>query len=146
MTLQKYLIIFAAVFYLFIHVMKKKDNAEEVPAKPESPELEMRDRVRKKYGGRQKGTQNKVTAITKSVVSNLLSDYYDSGLMASDFVALDPKDRIECAAKLFPFVLPKMQSTSVDITKTPESTRLSNRLAALSKDNEDGEEHADAEE
>ena len=47
-----------------------------------------------KTGGRQKGTPNKATAMTKGVISTLLADYSDSGMMRDDFLALDPKDRM----------------------------------------------------
>ena len=68
---------------------------------PVAPELSMKERVkRKKTGGRQKGTQNKVTTVTKEILSDMLGDYQESGRMNADFLALEPKDRIQSAEKM----------------------------------------------
>jgi len=55
-----------------------------------------------KTGGRQKGTQNKTTTVTKQVIASLLSDYNESGLMAKDFKELEPKDRLIMAHAVHP--------------------------------------------
>ena len=47
--------------------------------------------IGKKTGGRKKGTPNKSTMLGKEVIVSLLADYSNSGLMTSDFMALDPK-------------------------------------------------------
>ena len=103
----------------------------------ESPEQEMRRRV--KSGGRQKGTVNKVTAMTKQVIADLLNDYQDSGLMGSDFLALEPKDRITCAEKMMQYVMPKMQSTAVDFGKTNTKITIDQQLRDLSVDPEESD-------
>ena len=69
----------------------------------------------KKTGGRQKGSVNKVTNMSKAVISDLLTNYNSSGLMESDFMQLDGKDRITIAEKLMQYVMPKMQSVQGDI-------------------------------
>ncbi len=71
--------------------MAKKDsttpeaNASDINSK--IPEVAFK--ARQKTGGRQKGTPNKTTALTKAVIAELLNDYYNSGLMASAFLQLD---------------------------------------------------------
>lgn len=88
-----------------------------------------------KTGGRQKGTPNKSTILNKKIINDLLADYNDSGLMSKDFVNLEPKDRLLIAEKLMQYVMPKMQSTSVDLTtSTDEKKTLEATLSDLSKD------------
>lgn len=93
---------------------------------------------REKTGGRIKGTPNKVTSLSKSVISNLLDDYQDSGLMSKDFLALEPKDRMMIAEKLMQYVLPRMQTTQVDIntkeTKITIEQKLRERAIKPSED------------
>lgn len=105
---------------------KKKPTTETTHQDPASqhqqdPLEEMRKR--QKTGGRQPGSQNKVTRMTKEVIANLLNDYQESGLMGSDFLELEPKDRIAVAEKLMQYVMPKMQNTSVDFNAT-NGTRI----------------------
>lgn len=85
-----------------------------------------------KTGGRQKGTPNKSTVLGKSAISQLLADYSNSGLLASDFASIDPKDRLYIAEKLMQYIIPKMQSTSVDISSSDSSHTIEDTLAALS--------------
>ena len=67
----------------------------------------------KKYGGRVAGTPNKVTALTKSAIAELLAGYHDSGKMQEDFDAIeDPKDRLVIAEKMMQYVMPKMQAVA----------------------------------
>lgn len=104
---------------------------------PVAPELNMKERVkRKKTGGRQKGTQNKVTTVTKEILSDMLGDYQESGLMTADFLALEPKDRIQCAEKMMQYILPKMQSTSVDFNNKTTKITIEQKLRELSEEND----------
>ncbi len=104
---------------------------------PVVPELNMKERVkRKKTGGRQKGTQNKVTTVTKEILSDMLGDYQESGLMTADFLALEPKDRIQCAEKMMQYILPKMQSTSVDFNNKATKITIEQKLRELSEEND----------
>ena len=97
----------------------------------------MKERVkRKKTGGRQKGTQNKVTTVTKEILSDMLGDYQESGLMTADFLALEPKDRIQCAEKMMQYILPKMQSTSVDFSNKATKITIEQKLRELSEEND----------
>lgn len=86
-----------------------------------------------KTGGRTKGTPNKVTATIKAAVSELLSQYYDSGRMIEDFNALDPKDRVMAAERMMPYVMPKMQSIQAELSADVKSSSLDSLLSDLSK-------------
>lgn len=85
----------------------------------------------KKTGGRKKGTPNKTTTLGKDVIVSLLSDYSASGLMATDFAALEPKDRLIIAERLMQYALPKMQTTSVDISTSETDSTIEDRLSQL---------------
>ncbi len=98
------------------------------------PEVNMRSRIRQKTGGRQKGSENKVTKLNKLIITDMLQDYHDSGLMAQDFMELEPKDRISCAEKMMQYVLPKMQATSVDFGNAPTKITIEQELRTLSAD------------
>lgn len=91
----------------------------------------------KKTGGRVKGSINKTTAFTKEIITDLLSEYTDSGMMAKDFKALDPQDRLEIAVKLTAFVVPKPQSIDMSVTAVKKKT-IEDVLTELSEE-EDGE-------
>lgn len=83
-----------------------------------------------------KGKQNKTTVITKGTITRLLSDYEVSGLMAEDFMALEPRDRMHIAEKMMQYVMPKMQATSMDVTVAAETKSLEEKLSALAGENE----------
>lgn len=72
----------------------------------------------RKTGGRVKGTPNKPKP-SQEVVNNTLSpavaDYYSSGKFAEDLIELTPKERITVMERLTNYVLPKKQSTNVDL-------------------------------
>lgn len=80
------------------------------------------EKKRKKTGGRQAGTPNKTTTLTKSVVASLLDEYSSSGEMSKDFMALSAKDRITIAEKMMQYVLPKMQATAVSVDEEMHET------------------------
>lgn len=86
----------------------------------------------KKTGGRPKGAANKVTRPVKEVISNLLTDYSNSGLMESDFADLEPRDRMMMAEKLIQYIMPKMQSVAMSGDNEKPVT-IEARLAELAK-------------
>ena len=88
----------------------------------------------RKTGGRQKGVPNKATVLGKDAIVGLLADYSNSGLMSSDFSALDPKDRLAIAEKLMQYVMPKMQSTALDISSGERKKTIEDTLAELAGD------------
>jgi hypothetical protein len=64
----------------------------------------------KKYGGRQKGTPNKLTKEIRTVLKDLIYKEHDEFKEHLD--SLEPKQRIEIVIKLIPYVLPKVDSIS----------------------------------
>ena len=64
----------------------------------------------KKYGGRQKGTPNKLTKEIRTVLKDLI--YRELDEIQEQLDSLEPKQRIELVIKLIPYVLPKVDSIS----------------------------------
>lgn len=90
----------------------------------------------KKTGGRQKGTPNKTTAFSKAIIENILSEYNDTGAMAEDIKALEPKDRLDIMVKLMAFTTPKPQSIDMNL-QTSEKLTIEHQLRELSAENEE---------
>lgn len=86
-----------------------------------------------KTGGRQKGSQNKVTVMSKNIINQVLADYVNTGQMSKDWKKLDAKDRVAMAEKLMNYVLPKMQSIAADMNLSSDKLTLEHTLADLSK-------------
>lgn len=84
-----------------------------------------------KYGGRVKGTPNKITKDIREKLAEITSKYYNSELFVNDIAALEPKDRVAVMEKLTNYVAPKMQSTTVDANIEAKKT-IEDRLLALS--------------
>ena len=63
-----------------------------------------------KYGGRTKGTPNRLTKEMRTILKNILFAELENieELMES----LDSKQRIELVIKLLPFILPKVETVS----------------------------------
>ena len=64
----------------------------------------------KKFGGRQKGTPNKLTKELRSVLKDLIHKELETLHERLDL--LDPKERLEVMVKLLPYVLPKVSPAS----------------------------------
>ena len=92
--------------------------------------------IGKKTGGRKKGTPNKSSVLGKEVIVSLLSDYSSSGLMTSDFMALDPKDRLVIAERLMQYTMPKMQATAIDLNTGDKEKTIEDRLSELAGEDE----------
>ena len=63
-----------------------------------------------KYGGREKGTPNRMTKELRSVLKDIL--YQELEQIQERLDTLKPKERIELLIKLFPYALPKVTSIS----------------------------------
>jgi len=63
-----------------------------------------------KYGGREKGTPNRLTKELRSVLKDIV--YRELETIELRLDELDPKERIELIIKLMPYVFPKLQSIS----------------------------------
>jgi hypothetical protein len=64
----------------------------------------------KKYGGRQKGTPNKLTKEIRTVLKDLI--YKELDEIKEHLDSVEPKQRIEIIIKLIPYVLPKVERIS----------------------------------
>ena len=64
----------------------------------------------KKFGGRQKGTPNKLTKELRAILKDVLYEEIDR--LPERLDELDAKERLELVIKLMPFVFPKVQSVS----------------------------------
>jgi len=64
----------------------------------------------KKYGGREKGTPNKMTKELRSVLKDIL--YQELEQIQEHLETLNPKERVELLIKLMPYALPKVTSVS----------------------------------
>ena len=68
-----------------------------------------------KYGGRKKGTPNRLTKEVRAVLKELVFD--EISQVQFHFEKLDPKERIELLIKLMPFVCPKIQPASYNLNE-----------------------------
>ena len=66
----------------------------------------MANNTGKKYGGRKKGTPNKLTKEIRTVLKDLI--YKELDEIQEHLDSLEPKQRIELLIKLIPFILPKV--------------------------------------
>lgn len=90
----------------------------------------------KKTGGRTKGTPNRTTKTARDIFAETTSEYYNSEQFIKDLAVLDPKDRLTIMEKLTGYVVPKMQSTTIDATVETRKT-IEDKLLELSEN--DGE-------
>jgi len=63
-----------------------------------------------KYGGRQKGTPNRMTKELRVLLKDII--YQELEEVNERFSLLEPKQRIELIIKLMPYILPKVNSIS----------------------------------
>ncbi len=64
----------------------------------------------KKYGGRTKGTPNKITNEIRKKLKNIVDNELD--ILEESIKHLDSKERLELLIKLIPYVIPKVQTVS----------------------------------
>ena len=63
-----------------------------------------------KYGGREKGTPNRMTKELRSVLKDVM--HQEIEIIQDHLVQLSPKERVELLIKLMPYVLPKVENIS----------------------------------
>lgn len=61
----------------------------------------------KKYGGRQKGTPNRLTKELRTTLKNIM--YLELAELQDSLNKLSPKERLEVLIKIMPYVLPKVE-------------------------------------
>lgn len=64
----------------------------------------------KKFGGRQKGTPNRLTRELRMVLKDFIYEELEALQDRMDY--LDPKERLQVLIKLLPYVLPRVSSMS----------------------------------
>jgi len=62
----------------------------------------------KKFGGREKGTPNRLTRDSRILLKNILYNELDN--FEEYFESLEPKQKLEIIIKLLPYVMPKVES------------------------------------
>ena len=63
-----------------------------------------------KYGGRQKGTPNRLTKELRTILKEALHKELET--IGNQLEQLEPKERLEVLIKLMPFVFPRMNKVS----------------------------------
>lgn len=86
----------------------------------------------RKTGGRQKGSKNKVSSSVRDIISRMVGDYYNSDQFARDLADLDAKDRVSAMEKFVAYIVPKLQSTSLDVAEETRQT-IEDRLRDLAE-------------
>ena len=66
-----------------------------------------------KTGGRKPGSKNVISRSVKEMMAEICRDYDASGLAASDFQALEPKERLYFFEKFANYLAPKMQAVEL---------------------------------
>ena len=70
-------------------------------------------------------------------IMDLLDDYQQSGLMAQDFTALKPNERMTLMKDLAGYIIPKKKALEADVNvNTEEQQSLTDQLRQLAQDNE----------
>lgn len=64
-----------------------------------------------KTGGRQRGTENRVTKDIRLVLKDVVE--HELGQLSKNLKELSPKDRLDVVTKLLPYVMPKAEAASV---------------------------------
>lgn len=105
----------------------------------------------KKTGGRTKGTLNKQTCLNQTIGHNLQKDgiipllqyvmfggdippQLRQGQLVSLLSAVEGKDALSFVEKLMQYVVPKMQSTSIDLTATNANKTIEDTLGKLAEE------------
>ena len=84
---------------------------------------------RGREGGRTAGTPNKVTHSARSALEKLLLSPKALKQMAKDLEQLTPFQRLQIQEKLFSYILPKIQSTELQIEELQPARRLTTKEA-----------------
>lgn len=86
---------------------------------------------------------NKSTTLGKELIVSMLNNYSQSGEMTKDFLSLTPKDRLTIAERLMQYILPRMQTTAVDLNMADNRLTIEDRLSRLAGD-DDADDSTDA--
>lgn len=70
--------------------------------------------IRRKTGGRSKGTQNRTTTETKELLQKIVNKEIDSLSLLLE--QLEPNDRINALSKLLPYIVPKQNEITANVS------------------------------
>lgn len=73
-----------------------------------------------KNGGRKKGTPNKITKELRETIKEILESEFKK--MPEILKSLDPEKRMNLLIKLLPFVVPKLETTTIKQDKDEDLT------------------------
>ena len=83
---------------------------------------------RPKYGGRQKGSLNKITSNLKATIQGIVERQFET--LEDDLEQMDAKDKVNAVLKLIEYVLPKQREQKINFSdmNDQELDELINRL------------------
>ena len=67
---------------------------------------------RPKYGGRQKGSLNRIPSNLKATIQGIVERQFET--LEEDLEQMDAKDKVSLVLKLVEYVLPKQRETKID--------------------------------
>lgn len=82
---------------------------------------------RPKYGGRKKGTPNKVTAEMRPLLRDLLTENYEK--LQTEMATLEGREFVAAYTQLLKYVVPALQAVSMDVRQDADPLLM--RLKAL---------------
>jgi hypothetical protein len=69
----------------------------------------------KKFGGRKKGTPNRLTKELRAVLKGVVFNELES--LEENLTLLDPKERIELVIRLMPYAVPRVRDIGHDLNE-----------------------------
>lgn len=87
-----------------------------------------------KYGGRKKGTPNKISNDRRNDLRDLVNENIDRLRLELEKI-VDPNDFVRAMVRLMEFTYPKLQSTTFTAEKS--SASLKSELEAMAEEEED---------
>tara|TARA_B110000902_G_scaffold158453_1_gene181642 strand:+ start:177 stop:404 length:228 start_codon:yes stop_codon:yes gene_type:complete len=73
----------------------------------------MANKIGKKYGGREKGTLNRLIKELRTILKNVLCNELER--IEELLESLEPKERLEQVIKILPFILPKLDTLIINL-------------------------------
>lgn len=83
----------------------------------------------KKYGGREKGTPNKVTAEAKEMIKGIVNNYLEAKVF-EDLDEVDAATRLNVMVKLSAYIVPKERDVNLNVK---EKNQLQGPMGELSR-------------
>lgn len=83
-----------------------------------------------KYGGRQAGSQNRISRELREVLKSIVENELEQ--LPERLNSLDTKDRVEAIIKLLPYTVPRLEATEITMTESfPPPRILTKEEAAI---------------